>query len=343
MIENSNNTMYLLANSKKTNTLWCMFGSIFVIGLTSVYLYIDKNLNWPIGVLIAVDIILVVAFSLLVYFLSRNKYIVFKESGFEVIKRDKKTLYSYKDFDGTNVTRNYYNGIYMGTDRAIKVINPLGKKDEIACPGIGKDAFSEIVALINKHKFYEIYGEKNADDYYEHSRNFAIPRDEIIKSHNIRTTTYVSLISSGTIALSIIWIWAGKEDVNSDMASIKVLTSVFSILTLIIGGYFVFKCVRNNKRVKLIPERINISNEAIVIDGKSIAPSMIANISMVPGNYQILERDMLLLLKDGTKYQYGFGSGKGNTKLTYVDYPQLYAAIQSWCLVKGISFLAILG
>lgn len=344
MLDSTNKT-YLISNNKKNNTLWVMFGTLVLGALLLAYLYEDKVVTWDVSTLIIIDVVAFIFMGALTFFLTHNTYITFKGNGFDIIRGKNTTPYLYSDFDGSDVTRHYYNGIYTGTSRSLKLRDSKNKSTKLECKGINKDLFAEIVAYIGKSDFDQNMATDVAENYFEQPRTFDIPKENITVANKKHAILNSTLVGIGISALLGLWIYAGIKDSTSKTADVGFYI-IFVIVGVIMAGvaaFFIARLWRNNKRIASLPERIIVDNRCISIDGKEFSTESISNVSMVPGNYKILSRDLLIIMNDGSKSLYCFGEGGGSAKLTYSEYEELYKTIKYWCLIKRVNYQSILG
>lgn len=347
MIDNLNKT-YLLAKNKSHYTLWTFFGSLVTCAILSGAILTAKDSsNYSVPVVIGIAVAIVIALTLLVFFLSKDKYITFTENGFEITSGNNSTRYSYKEYAGSKVTRNYTNGIYTGTSRVIKIKDLSGKTDDIECNGIGKDAFAEIVSYISINEITQNEGANVPENYFDNEKKYFVPSDTLIKANQKHFATISVLAGIGSIALLVIWIWAGfaDTDINGVRSGVISTAIVLGIIGIIIAAYYIAKQLRTFSRMKTMPTAITLDSTSLKIDDKVFLPVNISSISVVPGNYEILTRDLVIMTHDGNVHRYCFGAGKNknNNKLAYADYTELSNIIKLWCILNQVRFLYILG
>lgn len=268
----------------------------------------------------------------------KELYIRVLDDGFELIKGKTAGKYSFSEFAGSNVVRHYTNGIYTGTTREIKVIQLNGKVGSIKCNNLSKDQFAELVSYLSAKEFKENHDINVSEDYFKQERFFSINRDSIIKAVKSKVTLWVvifAVLAVGALATLIIYL----IDDNIAFAVIAILVGIFAIIVLFCK---VISEISQSKKIKTIPDHISIDEYTFAVGDKSFRAEDILTVSMVPSSYEILTRDMVLILKDGSKVKFNFGTSR-NTKGTYEKYDELFSTVKMWCIVKNINFMSILG
>ena len=97
-------------------------------------------------------------------------------------------------------------------------------------------------------------------------------------------------------------------------------------------------------KMKNLPDRIFLDEYTLTIGNQALSNSNILNILVVPANYDILTRDVIIVTKDNTKYKYNFGKRDlKKTKATYPAYDKLCSALEVWCIINHVNFMQILG
>ncbi len=77
------------------------------------------------------------------------------------------------------------------------------------------------------------------------------------------------------------------------------------------------------KKMKNLPDRIFLDKYTLILGNQALSAGNVLNVLMVPADYEILTRDMVVITKDNTKYQYNLGKkspdNKGNILTTKIS------------------------
>ena len=342
----TNNT-YLFKNSRKSSTLWVFFGGLFIAAMAIIYIRIVKEYPIEFLPLAIMGVAAVVVLTLLVFFLSKNTFIRFEEKEFILVKGKKEERYSYDDFAGSNVTRHYHNGIYTGSTRAIKVYTTNGKTTQIESSGINKHQFAEVVAKISKNKFVQDENISIPDDYFDKEFTFEIPNKKIIsKTRGSAIANTIIALLGAALILGIWFVMRYGDPRMNQFESNQSTTRAFAVIAALIVVAVIIFVVRvwiKFSHFTKMPARVSVGFGSLKVDDKTFGSSSIESISMVPGSYDILKRDMLVIMKDGSKHFYSFGESRKKIKRSYSEYESMYDLIKLWCMVSNINFVSILG
>jgi hypothetical protein len=96
-------------------------------------------------------------------------------------------------------------------------------------------------------------------------------------------------------------------------------------------------------KIKNLPARIGVDRDSLMLGDKTFMAADVLNILMVPANYEIMSREMVIINKNGEKYEYGFGKIDYKNRRTYSEYGRVYNTLELWCIVNNIKFMKILG
>ena len=333
-----NNKKIKVSNTNRTVANWtAVFGIIFTLLIESTIE--DINENGFLCFVIAVTVAAGLAF--LATLLVREYYLQVFDDGFEITKGGKVTKYPFSAFAGSDVTRHYLNGIYTGTSREIKIRGVSGRMIEISANNLSKAKFAEIVTYLDRTKYTESLNIEAAADYFKESHELTIPNESIIRVNKNETITR----SAFTIVLFVVFLVAliYYLAVDSDSALAMTIFIISGIAAVLMLFTDTVPDILNYKKIKNLPARIGVDRYSLKMDDKTFGADDILNISMVPANYEILPREMIIINKSGEKYEYGFGKIDYKNRRTYSEYGRVYNTLELWCIVNNIKFMKILG
>lgn len=271
---------------------------------------------------------------------AKEHYIEILNDGFEITRGNKVTKYAFTDFVGSNVTKNYTNGIYTGTTRELKIKGKDGKVFNISASKLSEKQFSELVNYLSRSEFKETHDIEVVEGYFDEEKRFSIPRESIIKANKKPVVLWGASFIAATVLCIVLFVVYFL--INKSL--------IFFIPAVVAGGYVLvfgvgefIPLLKKSRKVMSIPEVVTVDSLGITVDSERYNLDNITNISMVPASYKdILTRDLIFKTKDGNTHKYNFGSAK-NTMTTYEEYDKLYTTIRMLCIAKNISFMSILG
>lgn len=333
---------FRISNNKLT-----AFGCTAVLGTLLLGYLIPKILGEDFNdnpfkfILIALGISVVL--GIIFAIIAKESYFTVLKDGFEIATGKKVTTYTNADFLGSNVVKHYTNGIYTGTTRELKIKDGT-KTKEISCSHLSRSAFENLVAFLGKKEFEENHDSQVTAGYFDTERFFKVPNNSILKANKLKFFYYDFLDASFLIVgivLLIAWLVTGRD------SSVFVLFgSLCLMLAVVIFFAFTLPVIKTYKGVKTIPDHVSFDNNTLAVGPDTYTVDKVTGISMVPGKYQILNRDFVVVTNDGVKHKYSFGRynpNKEKSKLTYTEYPDLYMTAKLWCLSNNINFQSMLG
>lgn len=289
------------------------------------------------------------------FFIARNAHpsiLTLDEDRITLEKGKKVESFTYEQFRGTYVQRNYTNGIYTGSTRYLQYAAQNGNVRRMMIP-LTKEEFSDIEVFIkNRIRGGAPVSEEEAEQLadkpaFEGEYNFAIPKEEFISKINSKKNLCVSVFSAiAAIALIALIVLFFLLDIWSFVAAAAILGAI-----AIIFAFLAVYMARGNykKSAQNMPSFVRLNGYTLNIDGREIAPAAVNVITMTPGGYESIGKDgefrtMVLDLRNGEKTVYYFGTTpKGDKKLVYQQYGELQKAVDYWCYVNGVDFRADLG
>lgn len=298
---------------------------------------IDANL---VPCLVIAFLVGVIATILCIVFI-KEFYLQIFEDGFELVKGNKITKYPFSAFEGSNVTRNYMNGIYTGTTREIKITDETGKSLKINANNLSKGEFAELVTYLGQNKYTESINMEETAGYFNEGYEFRIPNDSIINANKKKMVTQVAI----TIALLVIFLglliyYLVTRSDSAILLTIMIFAGGGAVVNLFME---VIPAVLLYNKVKNLPNRIYADRNSLVIGNRTFNEDTVLNILMVPASYDILTRDMIIITKNNEKLMFNFGKKDLKGELTYSDYDKLCGTIELWCIVNKVNFVRILG
>ena len=329
---------FRVSSNKRISATWALLGG-FVITLIIEGTQTDIDSHVQISLIIAVAVGLILA-ALCVIFV-KEYYMQILDDGFELIKGKKITKYSYQDFAGSNVTRHYINGIYYGTTREISVEKKDGDTLELNANNLSKTKFAELVTYLGKSSFTEAHDISVTEEYFKDRHDFRIPNAEIIKANKKKAVLCGAAIA--TLAVVFLFMLGYYFITHIDDAIFITVMMFAGLGALIFGILDLIPSLRLYRKVKNLPDKIFMDQYTLGLGSTTISADSVQNILMVPASYDILTRDMTIILKNNTRYKYCFGKKDLKNKLTYSDYERLSADLQMWCILNNVNFMKILG
>ena len=282
-------------------------------------------------------VVLGVIVGIVFFVLSKDEFLQILDDGFEVVQGNKVTKYSFSDFKGTNVVKNYTNGIPTGTTREIKVQRLGEKETKISCEGLSEKEFSQLASLLGKIQYDMTHDEVAPSEVFFEKANFAVPGKAILEANRNIFVMYIVL----AVVLAI-------------LGTILILSTPTGEPLQVIGGFGVagaiailileiFPWGKVYLDVRSIPSNVALDTFAITVDSEMFKVDTVTHIGMVPPSYEIMTRDLIITTRDGVNHKYNFGKGGEKDKYTYVNYPDLYAAVKMWCITQKVDFTSQLG
>jgi len=269
-------------------------------------------------------------------------YIQVFDDGFEVTKGGKTTKYAFSDFEGTNVVRNSINGVYTGMTREIKLNKPGQKLVTINANNLNCEKFSTLISYIGRNKIEAVQNVEEYEAYFNTPVSFDINSEQIVKANKTKVTAEIIVMIVCAIVFIVAMILYLVLEVD-DKAVILVVAIMSGLAIPVFGMLEYFPDITRYGKMKNLPGRITMDNETLRLGNVVYTPDKIRSISMVPGNYTILDRDMFIMTHDGQVHGYNFGKADADNKYTYNGYPELADAVRLWSLSKHIDFITILG
>ena len=329
---------FRVSSNKRTAAFFALLGGfIGSLIIESKVTDIDANLI-P---CLVIAILIGVFASILCAVLVKEFYLQIFEDGFELVKGNKITKYPFSAFEGSNVTRNYMNGIYTGTTREIKITDETGKSLKINANNLSKGAFAELVTYLGQNKYTESINMEETAGYFNEGYEFRIPNDSIINANKKKMVTQVAI----TIALLVIFLglliyYLVTRSDSAMLLTIMIFAGGGAVVNLFME---VIPAVLLYNKVKNLPNRIYADRNSLVIGNRTFNEETVLNILMVPASYDILTRDMIIITKNNEKLMFNFGKKDLKGELTYSDYDKLCGTIELWCIVNKVNFVRILG
>ncbi len=297
---------------------------------------IDANLI----LCLVIAILIGVVASILCAVLVKEFYLQIFEDGFELVKGNKITKYPFSAFEGSNVTRNYMNGIYTGTTREIKITDETGKSLKINANNLSKGAFAELVTYLGQTRYTESLNMEEAAGYSNEVSEFRIPNDNIINANKKKMVTQVAI----TIGLLVLFLGMLIYYLITHIDSAAFMTiMIFAGCGVVLLVREVIPATLLYNKVKNLPNRIYADRNSLVIGNRTFNEETVLNILMVPASYDILTRDMIIITKNNEKLMFNFGKKDLKGELTYSDYDKLCGTIELWCIINKVNFVKILG
>ena len=329
---------FRVSSNKRTAAFFALLGG-FIGSLIIESKVTDIDVNLIPCLVIA--ILIGVFASILCAVLVKEFYLQIFEDGFELVKGNKITKYPFSAFEGSNVTRNYMNGIYTGTTREIKITDETGKSLKINANNLSKGAFAELVTYLGQNKYTESINMEETAGYFNEGYEFRIPNDSIINANKKKMVTQVAI----TIALLVIFLglliyYLVTRSDSAILLTIMIFAGGGAVVNLFME---VIPAVLLYNKVKNLPNRIYADRNSLVIGNRTFNEDTVLNILMVPASYDILTRDMIIITKNNEKLMFNFGKKDLKGELTYSDYDKLCGTIELWCIVNKVNFVRILG
>ncbi len=338
-MKNSDKT-FRVSSNKRNAAIWVFLG-IFMVAMFIQYGVVD-DINESIGLcaIIALSAGLIAALLCIIFI--KEYYMHVLEDGFELVKGKKVTKYDFSAFAGSHVTRHYMNGIYYGTSREINIKDVSGKTLKINANNLSKGRFAELVTYLGQARFTNTHDIEATAEYFKNGIEFRIPNAEMIKANRnkfiIRTIIMIALFVAFIVML-IMSLVSGMDSAGFFTAMILAgICGVVLLFTEVIPIGILYHKMKN------LPDRIFLDELTLTIGNQSHSAGSILNILVVPANYEILTRDVIIVTKDNTKYKFNFGKKDlKKTKDSYWEYDKLCSALELWCIINHVNFMQILG
>ncbi len=333
-----NDKKFRISRNKRTAATWIMiFG--FICTLLIETTIEDFNENTLLCFIIAVTVAAGLAF--LGTLLVKEYYLQIFDDGFELTKGKKVTKYPYSAFAGSEVNRHYLNGIYTGTSREICVREASGIKREINANCLSKAKFAEVVSYLDRTKYTESLNMEAAVEYFKERHDLVVPNESIIEANKKDVIIRNSFVAGLFIAFLVALIYYLVIDNDSVLAMvIFIISGIAAVLMLFTDT--IPDIIAYNK-IKNLPARIGVDRDSLMLGDKTFLAGDVLNVLMVPANYEIMSREMVIINKNGEKYEYGFGKIDYKNRRTYSEYGRVYNTLELWCIVNNIKFMKILG
>ena len=327
-----------ISNTKRTVAIWtAVFGIIFTLLIESTIE--DINENGFLCFVIAAAVAAGTAF--LATLLVREYYLQVFDDGFEITKGGKVTKYPFSAFAGSDVTRHYLNGIYTGTSREIKIRGVSGRMIEISANNLSKAKFAEVVSYLDRTKYTESLNMEAAVEYFKERHDLTVPNESIIGANKKDVIIRNSFVAGLFIAFLVALIYYLVLDNDSVLAMvIFIISGIAAVLMLFTDT---IPDIIDYNKIKNLPARIGVDRDSLMLGDKTFLAGDVLNVLMVPANYEIMSREMVIINKNGEKYEYGFGKIDYKNRRTYSEYGRVYNTLELWCIVNNIKFMKILG
>lgn len=333
-----NDKKFKISNTKRTVAIWtAVFGIIFTLLIESTIEDINENgfLCFVIAAAVAAGI------AFLTTLLVREYYLQVFDDGFEITKGGKVAKYPFSAFAGSDVTRHYLNGIYTGTSREIKIRGVSGRMIEISANNLSKAKFAEVVSYLDRTKYTESLNMEAAVEYFKERHDLTVPNESIIGANKKDVIVRNSFVAGLFIAFLVALIYYLVIDNDSVLAMvIFIISGIAAVLMLFTDT--IPDIIAYNK-IKNLPARIGVDRDSLMLGDKTFWAGDVLNVLMVPANYEIMSREMVIINKNGEKYEYGFGKIDYKNRRTYSEYGRVYNTLELWCIVNNIKFMKILG
>ena len=327
-----------ISNTKRTVAIWtAVFGIIFTLLIESTIEDINENgfLCFVIATAVAAGI------AFLATLLVREYYLQVFDDGFEITKGGKVTKYPFSAFAGSDVTRHYLNGIYTGTSREIKIRGVSGRMIEISANNLSKAKFAEVVSYLDRTKYTESLNMEAAVEYFKERHDLTVPNESIIGANKKDVIIRNSFVAGLFMAFLVALIYYLVIDNDSVLAMvIFIISGIAAVLMLFTDT--IPDIIAYNK-IKNLPAHIGVDRDSLMLGDKTFWAGDVLNVLMVPANYEIMSREMVIINKNGEKYEYGFGKIDYKNRRTYSEYGRVYNTLELWCIVNNIKFMKILG
>ncbi len=330
---------FRVSKNKLMTSVLALFGGFIATGLIeNAITDFDKHLVPCMIIAIGVGVL---GAALCIAFV-KEYYMQIREDGFELVKGKKVTKYDFSAFAGSNVTRHYMNGIYTGTSREIKIQEASGKTLKINANNLSKGSYAELVTYLGQARFTKSHDVEASAEYFKNGIEFRIPNEEMIKANKskyIRWLAFTIALLAVSVGM-IIYYFITKLD-SAGFFTIMLMAGlggvVYLFMEVIPAGILCHK-------MKNLPDRIHLDEYTLTIGNQALSNGSVLNVLVVPANYDIMTRDMIIVTKDNTKYKFNFGKRDlKKTKATYAGYDKLCSALELWCILNHVNFMQILG
>jgi len=345
----------VLFKSKKGNPVLMFFVGLAagcILGFILLRLLFVEVLDMYTDVTYIIMIIGAGACGALVGYLmvSANHQTVIELEGdkFRMTKGKKVTEFPLSDFQGSHVTRNYYNGVYTGSTRSVKYLRN-GKTVSLVVPLEDED-FTELISRIGLRRsgVEDLQDSEEGPLEFPGFEQFDLPVEAFEeRNKKVFKRSIIVSVAVFVVALAICIAIPIISPQDSSFAVILGVLAVVLFLVLLIAAFI--KNAKFKKNMRSTPAKITVDNTKLVMGDDTYYPDDITSIRMTPASYDSTGKDgeyrvLTIKKKSGENKKYYFGrTKKGDEKMMYDDYNKLLVAIFDWCAVKKIHFLQVLG
>ncbi len=329
--------IFNISGSRIKSVIVCFISSLFLLFIFDMIIF-KPIPNDTVAVNMILVAVLSVAFAVLAFFLHKDEAIKLCDTGIDYIVGNKTTHYDFKDFLGTKVIKNSYNGITTGYTRHINLHVPGSdnKTTYIDCSYLKAEQFDELIASLSKNDFEQSENKQASEDYFNVEQLFEIPKQTIVSKNRAKSN-----LANAVIIVCAVILIAFFIILFYDQLSVMILiTLIIALLTGLIVAVRVwqFKKFRN-----MIPEKITIDNYTLAVDGRTFSAEHTFKIVMTPPSYDTKDRILVITCDDKTVAKYSFARlNNSKPAMSYPDYPRLYNNIKLWCLQRNKNFMASL-
>lgn len=147
-----------------------------------------------------------IAVGIAFVFADRQIIIEIDDESFIYTKGSNVERYSLSSFAGSNVVKNYMNGVNSGSDRYLRFVRPDGTIRQIAFP-FGEDEFSDLVSMITKNiRTNEVEDcseySKEVRGSFKGGKRIEVPKEDFLRVFE-KSYRIIGVISIIIILLSI--------------------------------------------------------------------------------------------------------------------------------------------
>lgn len=329
--------IFNISGSRIKSVIVCFISSLFLLFIFDMIIF-KPIPNDTVAVNMILVAVLSVAFAVLAFFLHKDEAIKLCDTGIDYIVGNKTTHYDFKDFLGTKVIKNSYNGITTGYTRHINLHVPGSdnKTTYIDCSHLKAEQFDELIASLSKNDFEQSENKSASEDYFNVEQLFEIPKQTIVNKNKGRSLA----VNAVVIVAAIIFIAFIIISFQDQLTTMILISLLFALTAGVIVAIRVwqFKKFRN-----MVPEKITIDNYTLAVDGRTFSAEHTFKIVMTPPSYNTKDRLLIITSDDKTVAKYSFARlNHNNPSLSYPDYPTLYNNIKLWSLQRNINFMASL-
>lgn len=258
--------------------------------------------------------------------------------GLKIYENDKlKDTYPLSAYTGSNVIRNYTNGIYTYTTRSLDFINSKGRNTNLSWV-FDAEKFSEAVEAISELKNYggflakgmeavdsnDLAADPSVNKIFELDRKQL--KSKLMKVMFLKQIGFCILLIVVGVILAI---WAGESGILG-LAVLAGIALIFKIVHMI----------QARKGAKKIPGKFDFREDKVIIDGDVIKQDMIKKISSTPVQFSIgkLGCYWIKIRTLNAEKEYCLGRSLKNVKEGTVDYPFIVENFRKWAQRRGIEY-----